>query len=262
MLKTLSSLLLWLLATGLAAAQSTPGLITGQVPTAAQWNSYFAAKQDALGFTPCNTAGCFMSGPLTMTASVVGAAGLNVPPGVAPTSPNNGDIWVTSAGVYVQVNGSTVGPLGTGGGTVNSGTANDLAYYAGTGSVVSGLATIANGTLVTNSSGAPSISQTLPAVVQSNINLTVLMDSSFCNTQGNVLYRSATTWSCLAVGTSGQVLTTNGSAQNPSWTTISGVGTVTQVSTGNFLSGGPITSSGTVSGGFLGGSLAQVAGAI
>lgn len=30
----------------LACAQSTPGLFNGQVPSAAQWNSYFAAKQD------------------------------------------------------------------------------------------------------------------------------------------------------------------------------------------------------------------------
>lgn len=29
-----------------AGAQSSPGLYNGQVPTAGQWNSYFAAKQD------------------------------------------------------------------------------------------------------------------------------------------------------------------------------------------------------------------------
>lgn len=29
-----------------AHAQSTPGLVNGQIPTAAQWNSFFAAKQD------------------------------------------------------------------------------------------------------------------------------------------------------------------------------------------------------------------------
>ena len=37
---------------GGALAQSNPGLTQGQVPTAGQWNSYFAAKQDVLGYTP------------------------------------------------------------------------------------------------------------------------------------------------------------------------------------------------------------------
>ena len=96
---------------GPALGQSAPGLVTGQVPTAAQWNSYFAAKQDALGYTPCNTAGCFMTGPLTTVAAAVGASGFNLPPGSAPSSPNNGDVWVTSAGIYAQINGLTVGPL-------------------------------------------------------------------------------------------------------------------------------------------------------
>lgn len=36
---------------------------------------------------------------------------LNIPHGTEPTSPTNGDIWTTSAGLYVRVNGTTVGPL-------------------------------------------------------------------------------------------------------------------------------------------------------
>lgn len=49
-----------------------------------------------------------------------------------------------------------------GSGTVSSGTINELAWYAATGSTVSGLATANNGVLVTNGSGVPSISTTLP----------------------------------------------------------------------------------------------------
>jgi len=52
---------------------------------------------------------------------------------------------------------------------VNSGTINQLAYYATSGSVVSGLATANNGVLVTSAGGVPSISSTLPAAVQGNI---------------------------------------------------------------------------------------------
>jgi len=36
---------------------------------------------------------------------------LRVPHGSAPTSPVDGDIWTTTAGVFVRVNGTTVGPL-------------------------------------------------------------------------------------------------------------------------------------------------------
>jgi len=50
-----------------------------------------------------------------------------------------------------------------GSGTVNSGTANDLAYYATTGAAVSGLASANNGVLITSGVGVPSISSTLPS---------------------------------------------------------------------------------------------------
>lgn len=54
--------------------------------------------------------------PLQLPASVAGGASLNMPQGSAPTSPANGDMWTTSAGLFVQIGGATVGPLGTGGG--------------------------------------------------------------------------------------------------------------------------------------------------
>lgn len=66
-----------------------------------------------------------LTGELVTAASGTGGAGFNLPPGSAPTSPNNGDVWVTSAGLFVRVVGVTVGPLGTGGGsslTVTDGT--------------------------------------------------------------------------------------------------------------------------------------------
>lgn len=92
-------------------AQSSPGLVYGQVPTAGQWNSYFAAKQDVLGFRPVNQAGDSMAGKLNTFSSSSVQAGLNLAPGVAPGAPNNGDMWVTFSGLYVQVNGVTIGPL-------------------------------------------------------------------------------------------------------------------------------------------------------
>lgn len=48
---------------------------------------------------------------LTLAAGTTAISSLNIPHGAAPTSPVNGDIWTTTAGLYVRINGSTVGPL-------------------------------------------------------------------------------------------------------------------------------------------------------
>ena len=52
-------------------------------------------------------------------------------------------------------NSITIASTSTGSGTVNSGTANQLAYYATSGTAVSGLATANSATLVTSSAGVP-----------------------------------------------------------------------------------------------------------
>lgn len=57
-----------------------------------------------------------------------------------------------------------------------------------------------------------------------NNTLTALLDSLFSSTQGSVLYRGASSWSALAPGSSGQVLTTGGSGANPAWATPSAGG--------------------------------------
>lgn len=106
-----AALAIALLVPASALAQSSPGLIFGQVPTAAQWNSYFAAKQDVLGYTPVNRAGDTMQGELFVAASTAVRSGISLQVGVAPTTPTNGDLWTTSAGLYVRINGATVGPL-------------------------------------------------------------------------------------------------------------------------------------------------------
>jgi len=38
---------------------------------------------------------------------VAGAASLKITPGVAPTTPNDGDMWVTTAGLFVRIAGVT-----------------------------------------------------------------------------------------------------------------------------------------------------------
>lgn len=54
-------------------------------------------------------------------------------------------------------------------GTVNSGSINQLAWYAANGTAVSGLSTANSGVLVTSAGGVPSISSTLPAFTTSSI---------------------------------------------------------------------------------------------
>lgn len=44
-------------------------------------------------------------------ASTTAISSMRVPHGAAPTSPVDGDIWTTTAGLYVRINGVTVGPL-------------------------------------------------------------------------------------------------------------------------------------------------------
>ena len=100
------------------------------------------------------------------------------------------------------------------------------------------LPSIGNGSLLSNISGGT-------ATPLGN-SLTSIIDSVIGATQGQVLYRSGTVWTALSPGTAGQVLTTAGAAANPSWTTVTGTGTVTNIATNNGVTGGPITTTGTI----------------
>lgn len=51
------------------------------------------------------------SGVPMFPSSSTSRSSFRVPHGSAPTSPVNGDMWTTTAGLYVRINGSTVGPL-------------------------------------------------------------------------------------------------------------------------------------------------------
>lgn len=86
------------------------------------------------------------------------------------TITGNTTLFATGSGSYVSghcivsdASGNFVdgGPCPSGG-TVSLGSTNQLAYYPGSSALVAGLATSNYGVLTTNSSGAPSISTTLP----------------------------------------------------------------------------------------------------
>ena len=66
-----------------------------------------------------------VEGLLSVRASLTSGPSLRIPHGVAPTSPTNGDIWTTTAGIYARINGVTkqLDLAGGGGGdTVVTGT--------------------------------------------------------------------------------------------------------------------------------------------
>lgn len=86
--------------------------------------------------------------------------------GTTSTGPFQSIASVGTTGQVLTSNGP--GALPTfqnvaGTGTVNSGSINQLAWYAANGTAVSGLATANNGVLVTSAGGVPSISSTLPS---------------------------------------------------------------------------------------------------
>lgn len=92
-----------------AIAQTSPGWSYGQVPTAAQWNAAFATKQDVLGYRPINQIGDTMLGRLTFAPSLaVAGAGVRFGVGAPPNSPVDGDFWITVAGAFMRINGTSL----------------------------------------------------------------------------------------------------------------------------------------------------------
>lgn len=89
---------------GSAAAPAATAALMCSNGTQAQ-NIFVARDNTTAVFTIAD------GGKATGVASSTANATLNVPHGTAPTSPVDGDIWTTTAGLYVRINGSTVGPL-------------------------------------------------------------------------------------------------------------------------------------------------------
>ena len=77
-------------------------------------------------------------------------------------------------------------------------------------------APIANNLIIGNISGA--------TAAPIGVSLTNVIDAVFGSTRGMILYRGATGWAALPAGTAGQVLTTGGTATDPSWAASSGGG--------------------------------------
>jgi hypothetical protein len=143
------------------------------------------------------------------------------------------------------INGGTHSGTNTGDQTITltgdvtgSGTGSFAATVAANAITNAKMATMADGTIKSNISGG--------SAAPSDNTITAVLDKLGA-TQGQILYRNATTWVPLAPGSAGQFLTTQGAAANPNWSSGgAGTGTVTSVATAGLATGGPITASGTV----------------
>lgn len=136
-----------------------------------------------LAITTTGTSGGIPYFSSTAALSSSAALGANLPvigggAGVAPTTgtrSGNTTIFATANGTLTSghcvsidassnfVDAGGVCTTGGGGGTVTSGTVNQLAWYSATGTAVAGLATANSGVLITSGTGVPSISSTLPS---------------------------------------------------------------------------------------------------
>jgi hypothetical protein len=125
--------------------------------------------------------------------------------------------WVALApgtsGLYLKTQGSgsdLMWDAPPGAGTVlsvGSGTGLAGGPITSTGSL--SLATIADATVLANTSGAVAV----PVATT----VSILLDKGIGTAQGTIIYRGGTTWVALTPGTSGQILTTGGAAANPTW---------------------------------------------
>ena len=243
-----------------------------------------------------------LTGKLITAASASGSAGFNLPHGALPTSPVNGDLWTTSAGLFVRLSTSTqqVATLGA----TNTFTASTNTFGNSTQTGAIGLATGAtlSGSTKTVNIGTGGLAGSTTTITigatsgtsTTLLNGTVTLANDLAVTQGGTGASSLTQYGVLVgagtsavqvtgAGATGQYLKSGNNAANPSFATIdvgevtgaaplaspTFTGTVTlPLSTAGYVkttSGGVISSSATVPTSDLSGSIAlgsQVSGTL
>lgn len=131
-------------------------------------------------------------------------------------------------GVINTSSGNFLGLVANGGTGLSSGTSGGIPYFASTSTMASSAALTQYGVVYGGGAGAaPATTSagTSNYVLKGNgsgaapsfVSMSALLDAALSSTQGAILYRGASSWSALNPGTSGQVLTSGGSAANPSW---------------------------------------------
>jgi hypothetical protein len=216
---------------------------TSKYTTVAQIGAYVNANYPAQGITRITAAAPLSGGTITTTGTIGLTSNGVTNAYLATMSPYTIKANITS-GTVAPTDATLTAILDTLGST------QGMTLYRGNTSWSTLPSSGTNTLLSVSGPNANPAWQTLSYMIDNAINS--------ASAQGTILYRGASSWSALAPGTSGQILQTQGASANPQWTSVSGIGTVTSVnasggSTGLNFTGGPITSSGTLTmGGTLG----------
>ena len=200
--------------------------------TVAQVGTYVNSTYPAPGVSSVATSAPITGGPITSTGTI----------GLQSAGVTNAYLATMPAGtVKANVTGSTAAPTDATPSAVLDilGTTQGMTLYRGASSWAALPGSGTNTLLSLSGSTSNPAWQTLSYMIDNAI--------GSASAQGTMLYRGASTWSALAPGTSGQILRTGGANADPSWFTVTGAGTVTQINTGTGLTGGPITGTGTIS---------------
>ena len=94
-----------------SANEFTLGDQSRNVIDAIQNGGFSINSGGSITLNPLATYSVISTAHLTLPASTTSKSSLNIAQGVAPTSPVNGDVWITSAGLYYRFNSTTHGPL-------------------------------------------------------------------------------------------------------------------------------------------------------
>ena len=194
------------------------------------------------------------TGAGSLTANISGQIGLsNGGTNASLTASNGGIVYSTSSALAILSGTATAGQILRSGtssapswstATYPATTAANQILYSSAANTITGLTTANSSILATNSSGVPAMTTTLPFTVPVTTGGTGLTST----TAYGVLCGGTTSTGNFqngGTGTTGQVLTSNGSSALPTWQTPS-TGTITSITAGTGLSGGTITTSGTI----------------
>jgi hypothetical protein len=198
------------------------------------------ARTTVLASSASGSAVSFSSGTKNVFITLAATRTLQLKSGDTPT-----------AGSIPYGDGSTLSysSVGTAGQVLISGGSSSPTWSsAGTGSVTS--VAVSGGTTGLTTSGGPVTTSGTITLAGTLATANGGTGGTATPTAGTIPYGTGTALAYSAAGTSGQVLTSGG-AGAPTWSTITGTGTVTSVnvsggSTGLTYSGGPITGSGTI----------------
>lgn len=105
-MKKILAALIVLFTCAVAFAQPGPGPQPGYFDG---WQVSGSSTYKATGQVGIGTATPNSTNALTISPNGTGA-GLNLVPGSAPASPNDGDLWTTSSGLFARIDGATQGP--------------------------------------------------------------------------------------------------------------------------------------------------------